>query len=288
MKSPKEAMLWLWEEAPRHNCSISHSLAANNQVNLSKLKINGQICRVRLFKMAKKYKNKDAAYAVATLRGNAIRKTDFQIFVIWVPGKMQRLFILPSEIFLEKYRFSDNRNTFIYIPVDKLPSQTGGYIDWWQYENAWHLLGGEQRIQRPKVARLAKKRKFTIPDGVNICDHVPIDQRTSLLNGKKCAIRLLSSTFRSNKSVHADYMRANLKRSVLMNTDFQLFVLQSEHEDKYFIVPSNVLIKSYKLETDAPRGIYIPLIKTMAYRNHKAALDWWQYENAWHLLEQRS
>lgn len=248
--------------------------------------INGQQCQIRLLQNIKRYKNKYAAYAVTTIHGASLAKTDFQIFIFAPGGQYQRCFIVPTEVLLLAYRFRDGRKIQIDIPIQKLLTSTGGYIDWWQYENAWYLLGGQRPEISGSVKKLAAKREFKLPPAVAIQHQVVQERSRLLVDNKKCAIRILRGIFRDNRGGGAEYFRTNLQRSTLLSTDFQIFALQLANEDKYFIVPSKVLIRSYQMETDQPRLIYIPRAKTMAGTKTKGILDWWPYADAWHLLDQ--
>lgn len=59
---------------------------------------------------------------------------DFRIVVVDPPGYQRRCFIVPAIMLLEKKIY--------YIPAERTPIYPTNppKIDWWEYENAWHLI----------------------------------------------------------------------------------------------------------------------------------------------------
>jgi hypothetical protein len=60
---------------------------------------------------------------------------DFRIVVTEFPGCPRRIFIVPRAVVCKSSVFC--------IPEDKvvgIPGKSRAIIDWWQYENAWHLI----------------------------------------------------------------------------------------------------------------------------------------------------
>lgn len=140
---PTDAVRWVWEEAIKHNCVIRAAITENHQVSRAMVMVNGHKCQVRGLRNTQKYKDKFAEYAATSIRGTALRETDMQIFVVSPEGEQAKCFIVPTEVLLDAYRLPDGKKILIHIPVKKLPNRHQAYIDWWQYKNAWHLLGGK-------------------------------------------------------------------------------------------------------------------------------------------------
>ena len=58
----------------------------------------------------------------------------------------------------------------------------------------------------------------------------------------------------------------------------------NEFPEHIFVIPSKVLLKSYFTTVMESSVIYLPTEKLAEYLNQRPRVDFWQYENAWHLL----
>lgn len=74
---------------------------------------------------------------------NFLKSADFAVFVQKVPGFPERFFIIPTADLLKMW--GDKKTGDFYIPLERLPvyHNIRPQTDFWQYENAWHLLKDE-------------------------------------------------------------------------------------------------------------------------------------------------
>ena len=72
-----------------------------------------------------------------------LQESEFQIFIQEISGRQGRIFLVPSSVILSgRFYFSETGYVCIFLPIEKLPiyKNRKPRIDWWQYENAWHLI----------------------------------------------------------------------------------------------------------------------------------------------------
>jgi hypothetical protein len=201
-------------------------------------------------------------------------------------------------------RFMDDRNTMTKIADDHgVKYQMAQYI----YEHYIRALlpGGESGRSRRKkyiLKRLAIATREMLIEGITAdvareagsvgCDvgrvrrqviHHPgvsncaFFRRRIVLNGKLCVVHHLTYCCVSGRGGKREYGHFVIQRDI--PCDFRIVVTDFPGRPrKIFIVPSDVL--AGKLFH------YIPADNIVeAYNNIHPAIDWWQYEKAWHLLK---
>jgi hypothetical protein len=139
---PQRILGLVWDQALAHGLSVKRFVLKmglwNRGPSSRRLLIQGYRCYVSISRSAcqpsgaRKY----AHHMVVKL------KTDFEILVSDVPDYKRRIFVLP---------WAELKSTDIYVPLEKLPvyKNRRPQIDWWAYENAWHLLKktGAERVR---------------------------------------------------------------------------------------------------------------------------------------------
>ena len=87
--------------------------------------------------------NKESAYAYAHVEVLRRKLSDYDFVVIYTKpvGRAERVFIIPCEEVRKVSRTGSSRGVPLYIPLERIRSSTlRPKIDYWRYENAWHLL----------------------------------------------------------------------------------------------------------------------------------------------------
>jgi len=109
------------------------------------------------------------------------------------------------------------------------------------------------------------------------------------INGIWCLLRRANSTFSSKDYPNLKYFHFVLARTHLTEAEVVIFHCNAEgHPERIFIVPSRVL-KSLFGRRDgkyAQKALYLPVKKVPVYNNILPSIDYWPYENAWHLLRE--
>lgn len=138
----------IWREARKQGLKVRHlnSIRLNGQVSTIKhaLILNDKNCKVQ--KCRHRFSpNRSAkhhrSYAYIQISRYAVRRYDYFIFVMAIPGFNKRYFIIPAKDLLASV-FSVKEYFTIYLPVEKHRAYNciRPRVDWQQYENAWHLL----------------------------------------------------------------------------------------------------------------------------------------------------
>ena len=107
--------------------------------------------------------------------------------------------------------------------------------------------------------------------------------KTILINEKKCRILFVSRAWRTPSHSGRLLTHLQISSQILNQTDF-IIVYQKISDIKRFFVMSAHILQVY---SGAIKSFYLPIEKLPAYRSHPPKVDWWQYENAWHLLKNR-
>lgn len=110
-------------------------------------------------------------------------------------------------------------------------------------------------------------------------------QRTVVISGKKCSIRVLTKGRRMNKRDVQVYASTSINRSMLDEFDvFILLVQDPSYEERLLVIPSSDIREHYFSRTPnaSARRISIPLLPRA--QNKTARLDFGTYQNAWSAL----
>jgi|GEM_PF-6546447 len=113
-----------------------------------------------------------------------------------------------------------------------------------------------------------------------------IDVNALLVNGHRCAVHSLSYGFR-RKGLKRVYTCIRMPFAELVATEAViLFTSVAEFDEHLFVMPSSTLreVVFGNDPTAMAKTIYLPTEKLPIYNNQRPRIDWWEYEEAWHLL----
>lgn len=147
-------------------------------------------------------------------------------------------------------------------------------------------------LEDPMIRAIAvKARKAgcdvqTIPflsDGKTADFRGRVRRKTLLINGYKCSLHHVKHAHRSTRRIYA---QVTLKHVTACTMDvFIIHTALAGLPERIFVVPSPILKQVYfGQEHKRGKTIYLPMKKLRGYRNIHPLIDFWMYENAWHLL----
>ncbi len=152
-------------------------------------------------------------------------------------------------------------------------------------------LSARPRVQIPStITSIAQK---AVEAG---CDVAPVPRyrkkgrltamktRQLLVNGHACAVFTVKSKRRTNGSVRLT-TGFSTKPSVLQS--FETLIVHTKVEgypEHVFVVPTTVLCSKHFRPGMGEISFRLPLEKLPEYHGVKQRIDWWSYEDAWHLL----
>lgn len=101
-----------------------------------------------------------------------------------------------------------------------------------------------------------------------------------IVNGKPCMILVArTEVYPSEANLHG-YTQFELPLRRLRLCSAVLFYQRvTGHPERLFVVPTNNLIAKFR-EGQVRRTVHLPLV----FKKSTNPSQWWQYENAWHLL----
>lgn len=104
--------------------------------------INGKRCDVHVTTRGFHPKGCKRVYAPVRLQDWVIEKADAVIAYVAIDGLDTHLFVIPTAVLREMPVRSIRQGKRFYFPLERLPvyQNTHSLIDYWQYEDAWHLL----------------------------------------------------------------------------------------------------------------------------------------------------
>lgn len=104
--------------------------------------INSKRCDIHVTTRGFHPKGCKRVYAPVRLQDWVIEKADAVIAYVAIDGFERHLFVIPTTVLREMPALSIGQGKRFYFPLEKLPAyhNTHSLIDYWQYENAWHLL----------------------------------------------------------------------------------------------------------------------------------------------------
>jgi hypothetical protein len=116
------------------------------------LVVNGHLCSVHNPTARIKHPDLKRVSTRTSLSRSVLSKVEASIFHTTVDGYPEHTFVVPTAILLTSGFSSTTKEikTFI-LPMEKSPVPRGcaPRIDYWQYENAWHLLPPKQNPLAP-------------------------------------------------------------------------------------------------------------------------------------------
>ncbi len=109
--------------------------------------------------------------------------------------------------------------------------------------------------------------------------------RIVLINGYVVSLRTIRNKHKTSPGLRRFYAHATLSRASLESEDATIIrTAAAGCQERIFVLPNTVLIEKYFVTTKNKASIYLPLEKLPVYRNSMTKINWWLYENAWHLL----
>ena len=103
-----------------------------------------------------------------------------------------------------------------------------------------------------------------------------VRERRLLINGRTCAVSVTRRCYHARREGEKGYGYHQLGTSP---RDFQVFEnAVPGYPRRFFVVPWCML--------DRRRHCYIPLEMSPPYHNVLPKIDWWSYQDAWHLLNE--
>lgn len=111
--------------------------------------------------------------------------------------------------------------------------------------------------------------------------------RILLVNKHRCAFHLARRVWKHSPGTHAFYAPVQVSYRKLVEVDAALFHVAAEgYPERIFVVPSALLRE--KVFGSSPKKmtktVYLPCLKVPVYHNNYPCIDYWEYEDAWHLL----
>lgn len=149
-----------------------------------------------------------------------------------------------------------------------------------QRNGAKRLLA-QKSLADKKIALLVKKMQSL---GCPISVQPPKNGRTFItVHGRACAVYVCTREIKPKQGVNCLYSSAKINRNALLCSDAVIIcICVLGHEEAYFVIPSKVLLA---LACRSITAFYPPLKKIDAYNNSHSKVPWWDYYNAWHLLQ---
>lgn len=136
-----------------------------------------------------------------------------------------------------------------------------------------------------EVAEAAVKKGLTFEKEQIKGRSFPVFRKRVLwLNYKRCLVRLATEKW-SPRGTKRFYIPIWWSKNYLKSADFAVIVQKVlGYPERFFIAPTVDLLEIWG-DKKTIGSFYIPLEKLPVYQNIRPRIDWWQYENAWHLLK---
>ncbi len=115
----------------------------NGHVKLKQLLVNGHLCSLKTMSTSFTPPGGNRSFVHASVGKPTDEKIRFIIFYYKVKGFPERIFVVPYKIIEDIFFKSKNKKRVdLNIPTKKCPvyNNRTPLLDWWGYENAWHLI----------------------------------------------------------------------------------------------------------------------------------------------------
>ncbi|MBI2030337.1 hypothetical protein HYT05_01815 [Candidatus Kaiserbacteria bacterium] len=110
--------------------------------------------------------------------------------------------------------------------------------------------------------------------------------RKLLINGHLCSLHQITTAWQRCISGGRFYASTNIRRSTMIATE--ALILHTEaagFTERIFVIPTAILRAAHpSAATRRDTCLYLPTQKLPVYRNIRSHIDYWQHEDAWHLL----
>lgn len=120
-------------------------------------------------------------------------------------------------------------------------------------------------------------------------DHPRISRRSLILNGNKARVLMCKNKCLSYKGSSVFLTHNSVSLKTLTQYDVIIFIIAVPgFRRKYFLIPASKM-----LDVSYSRDLYkiefkMPIEKEGDGINYAKKYNWWQYENAWHILQDKS
>jgi len=116
------------------------------------LRVNGHLCSVHNPTTRIKHPDLKRVSTRTSLSRSVLLKVEASIFHTTLEGYPEHTFVVPTTILLTSVFGSTTKEMkTVILPMEKSPVRRGtpARVDYWQYEDAWHLLPPKQDLPAP-------------------------------------------------------------------------------------------------------------------------------------------
>ena len=126
------------EQARAAGCTVA-VVISRQYVLKEALIINGHLCAIHHVTKLFTPSNTRRSYAIAQIAPESIARGEVTVIRATVTGFLSRTFVIPSSALAGVYSEKRKKGYInLYIPLERLPCMSR--VNYWDYENAWHLL----------------------------------------------------------------------------------------------------------------------------------------------------
>ena len=115
------------------------------------LLINGHVCSLHNPASKRQSRGKKRCYACTIISSSTLVSAEAILLHTTLRGFAERTFVVPTAV-LRKAHPQRNKLVYVYLPTERLPVYKNQHprIDYWQYEDGWHLLPPKQNPPAPR------------------------------------------------------------------------------------------------------------------------------------------
>jgi hypothetical protein len=134
-----------------------------------------------------------------------------------------------------------------------------------------------------RVALIAQNAGLTLEPATNTTPY-RVSETRAVIGGRMCLMRRCGRAGQTSDRNKRWYYRVHVALPVPPECDV-LFVhaYDARWPERVFIIPVAV-VRALAGERSRPLMLYLPTELLPPYNNSHQQVDWWKYENAWHLL----
>lgn len=113
-----------------------------------------------------------------------------------------------------------------------------------------------------------------------------VSTRKLLINGHLCSLHQITTAWQRCISGGRFYASTNIRRSTMIDTEALILHIEAAgFTERIFVIPTATLRAAHpSAATRRDTCLYLPTQKLPGYRNIRSRIDYWQHEDAWHLL----
>lgn len=132
------------ESAKLAGCDIHiTSTSGSCHIKLKKLLVNGHLCSLKTMKTSFIPPGGTRSFVHTSVGKPTDEKLRYIIFYYKVEGFPERIFVVPYQTIEGVFfKTKNKKRADLYIPTKKCSAYKNRFplLDWWKYENAWHLV----------------------------------------------------------------------------------------------------------------------------------------------------